>query len=97
MDNEKIYNLMEKLYSEMQKGFEKVDARFEQIDARFEQVDARMDSLEKEVKKTNFVIEHDIKPKIEILFDGHKQLSDKLDRIEAEVIKHDEFIMKRIK
>ena len=97
MDNQKVYDLMEKLYIEMQKGFEKVDARFEKVDSRMDSLGTRMDSLEKEVKKTNLVIEHDIKPKIEVLFDGQKQNSDKLDRIEAEVTKHDEFIMTRIK
>ena len=53
-------------------------------------------SIENEVRKTNNVIENDIKPKIDALFDGLKQNSEKLDRIEAEVVKHDEFILKRV-
>jgi len=103
MENEKVYNLVEKLYTEMQKGFEKVDARFEQVDARFEKIDNRLDNmdnrvsgLEKEIRKTNLIIEHDIKPKIEVLFDGHQQISDRLSRIEAEVTRYDEFILKKI-
>ena len=70
-DNEKIYDLMEKLYSETQKGFE--------------QVNTRIEGLEKEIRKTNLVIEHDIKPKIEVLFDGQKQNSDKLDSLDSKV------------
>ena len=54
-------------------------------------------ALADEAKKTNLIIENDIKPKIDVLFDGHKQNTEKLDRIEAEVIKHEEFIIKRIK
>jgi peptidoglycan hydrolase CwlO-like protein len=103
MDNEKIYELMEKLYIEMQKGFGKVDKQFQQVDSKIDSLDNRIDSLdnritnlENEVRKTNIVIENDIKPKIEALFDGFKQNSDKLDRIEAEVTKHDEFILKKI-
>lgn len=52
--------------------------------------------LENEVRKTNNVIENDIKPKMEALFDGHSQNTEKLDRIEAEVA-HDEFILKRVR
>ena len=36
-------------------------------------------------------------PKIDSLFDGYKQNSDKLDRIEEEVSKHEEIILRRIK
>jgi hypothetical protein len=41
-----------------------------------------------ETKKTNTKIDHEIIPKITTLFDGHKQNSDKLDRIEEEVFKY---------
>ena len=36
-------------------------------------------------------------PKIDALFDGYKQNADKLDRIEKEVSKHEEIILRRIK
>jgi len=35
--------------------------------------------------------------KLDALFDGYKLNSEKLDRIEAEVSKHEEIIIKRIK
>lgn len=54
-------------------------------------------SFKNEVKKTNISIENDIKPKIDALFDGYKQNSDKLDRIEEEVSKHEEIILKRVR
>ncbi len=53
--------------------------------------------LENEVRKTNNVIENDIKPKIEALFDGQVQNTTELERIEAEVVKHEEFILKRVR
>lgn len=56
-----------------------------------------MDNVEKEAKKTNVAIEHDIKPKLSALFDGYKQHTDQLERIEKEVSKHNEFILRRIK
>ncbi len=56
-----------------------------------------MSEVKNEVRKTNAKIDHDIIPKITVLFDGHKQNSDKLDRIETEVSKHEEIILRRIK
>ena len=49
------------------------------------------------VKKTNIKIDHEIMPKIDALFDGYKQNSEKLDRIEKEVSRHEEIILRRIK
>lgn len=57
----------------------------------------QVDTLTNELIKTNNVIENDIKPKIESLFDGYVQNQNKLDRIEAEVAKRDEFILKRVR
>jgi len=71
VDNDKVYDLMEKLYVEMQHGFKEVNGK--------------ISDLEKEIIKTNLTIEHDIKPKIEVLFDGQKQTSDKLDRLDSKV------------
>ena len=56
-----------------------------------------MTELKKDVKKINNTIENDVTTKLEALFDGYVHNSEKLNRIEAEVIKHDEFILKRIK
>lgn len=50
-----------------------------------------------EVKKTNMIIENEIKPKIEALFDGYKQNTEQLTRIEDRLTKDEEIIMRRIK
>lgn len=49
------------------------------------------------VENTVVRIENEHGQKLNALFDGYKQNSDKLDRIESEVSKHEEFIIKRIK
>ncbi|WP_422445263.1 hypothetical protein [Thermoanaerobacterium sp. DL9XJH110] len=92
MDNEML-NLMTKLYAEMQKGFNRVDERFNQVNQRMDQVNQRIDELEKIVLK----IEKEHGEKLSALFDGYKQNSDKLDRIEAEVSTHEEIILRRIR
>lgn len=51
----------------------------------------------KEVKKTVVTIEHDHGQKLQALFDGYVQNSDKLDRIEKEVTKHEEIILRRVR
>lgn len=53
--------------------------------------------IKKRVTKIEVAIEDDIKPTIKATLDGYKANSEKLTRIEQEVSKHDEFIMKRIK
>lgn len=53
--------------------------------------------LKTDSKKINSTIDHDLMPKITVLFDGYTQNSDKLDRIEKEVFKHEEIILRRVK
>jgi len=57
------------------------------------EVKSRLTSVENIVTR----IENDHGEKLVALFDGYKQHTDQLDRIEKEVSKHDEFILKRIK
>lgn len=51
----------------------------------------------KETKERVIHIEEEHGKKLTALFDGYKQNSDKLYRIEMEVSRHDEFIMRRVK
>ncbi|MFW5648064.1 MAG: hypothetical protein ACOCG5_03180 [Candidatus Alkaliphilus sp. MAG34] len=108
---DKTFELIEKMYNEfskkfddidkrfddIDKRFEGIDKRFEGIDKRFEGIDKRFDRLEGEVRKTNAIIEHDIMPKITVLFDGHKQHTAQLERIEMAVSEHEELIIRKIK
>lgn len=88
-----IFELVTKMYSEFSKKFESIDNRFESMDSRFESIESEL----KSIKKTVLNIKQDHGNKLEALFDGYKQNSEKLDRIEKEVTKHEEFIMKRVK
>ena len=90
MENEKLFELMTKMYSEMQEGFKKSDKRFDNLEGRF-------DNLESDVKKIGAKIDGEITPKLEALFDGYKQNTEKLTRIENEVSRHEEVILRRVK
>lgn len=91
MNNEdKLFELMSKMYGEMQNEFGKI--RSEMHDG-FKEVKERLDSVE----KTVINIENNHGQKLEALFDGNTQLNSQLDRIENEVSKHEEVILRRIR
>ncbi len=56
-----------------------------------------LESEVKDIKKTVLTIEQDHGEKLSALFDGQIQNTARLERIEAEVVKHDEFILKRVR
>ena len=63
-----------------------------------ELIASKVGGLETDITaKTDLTIENEIKPKIEALFDGYYQNSDKLDRIEQEVSRQEEFILRKVK
>lgn len=70
---------------------------FELITKMYADLKNGQDELKNEIKKTNISIENDIRPKIEALFDSYKQNSAQLARIENEVSRQEEVILRRIK
>lgn len=81
------------------------------METRMDRLETSQDILATEVmavkSKTNEVntnltklaisIENEIEPKISALFEGREQHTEQLTRIEEQVSKHDEYILKRIK
>lgn len=84
--DDKMFELVSKMYSEMKQGFAAVDKRFESLENEV-----------KGIKKDIIRLENDLKPKVEAALDGYKQNTDMLERIEKEVSRQDEIIMRRIK
>ncbi|SHH33930.1 hypothetical protein [Clostridium grantii] len=80
MENDKIFNLMEKMYIHMQEGFQKVNSEISELKSD-------VNGLKQEANKTNTIIENEIKPKIEDLFDGYMQNSEKIDTIDRKIDK----------
>lgn len=89
MEN-KMFELLEKMYVEFSEFRKETNSKFENLDSKF-------GNLEKRQQKLEMLIENDIKPRIETLFDGYKQNTEQLSRIENEVSKHEEIIFKRVK
>lgn len=90
---DKTFELIEKMYVEMKNGFNQVNQRFDKVESRLDNVETRLANVE----KTTLNIEQDHGKKLQALFDGYKQHSDQLDRVEKEVSMHEEVILRRIK
>ena len=77
------------------------------MDERIAGMDERITGIEAELKEVNnninltretvIKIEYEHGKKLGALFDGHKFISEKLDRIEGEVTRHEEIIMRRLR
>ena len=104
---DKTFELIEKLYGEFasfrketRDRFDGVDEKFNGVDKRFDVSDNRFKGLEaevKEIKKTLIRIEQNHGNKLEALFDGYKQHSDQLDRIEEKVSRHEDILVRKVK
>ena len=90
---DKAYELIEKMYIEFSKKFESIDKRFDSMENEFKELKSDVSSI----KKTVLHIEQSHGQKLEALFDGYMQNTEKLNRIEAEVAKHEEVIIRRVK
>lgn len=77
----------------LKEGQSSLENRIDSLGNRFDSLEKKVDSIDKTVIR----IENDNKVQHTALFDGWKQNTEQLGRIEKEVIKQDDFIMRRIK
>ncbi len=106
MENEKLFEFMTKMYSEMKEDLTSVKedltlvkGDLTSVKEDLASVKGDLASVKEEVETINNTvirIELEHGERLSALFDGYKQNSDKLDRIEKEVTKHDDFILKRV-
>ncbi|MGI6307059.1 MAG: hypothetical protein ACOX1X_00325 [Dethiobacteria bacterium] len=79
---------------------EKIFKKMGDMDSRMTSMETEMADIKADVKftkETVIKIENDHGQKLNALFDGYKLNSEKLERIENEVTKHEEIILKRIR
>lgn len=84
-DNKEMFELLTKMYSEVQGIKSEFSGRFDNLENRFGNLENKVDSLEHTVNKTNIIIENDIKPKIEALFDGYEQNTESINILTGKV------------
>lgn len=103
-EESQLFELMTKMYSEMQEGFSRVD---NEMQGGFKTLNEKVDNLENRIVKVenrivkveNRIVkmEYDNHRNFTALFDGYKQNAEILERVEKEVSKHEEVILRRIK
>lgn len=93
MENEKIFELMEKMYADLKGGMDNMQAEMKDIKKDVKGNSNKIDNLEKIVLR----MEQNHGQKLEALFDGYTQNAQKIDKIEREVSKQEEVILRRIK
>lgn len=91
--DEKVFDLITKMYSEMNQRFDSVDNKIKDMDTEIKFIGTEIKSLGNQVLK----LENCLVPKVEALFDGYKQNTETLARIEKEVSRQEEIIMRRVK
>lgn len=97
---EKIFELLTQMYSELNGKMDNMQNQLNGMQGRMDGMQNRMDNMHteiKDLKKIVMNIETDHGNKLDALFDGYRQNAARLERIEAQVSKHEEFIIQRIK
>jgi len=91
-DSNEMFDLLTKMYSEVQGMKYEFNERFDSLENKVDNLENKVDNLENKADKTNIIIENDIKPKIQALFDGYKQnvevinaLTNKIDDLQTDV------------
>ena len=77
--------MMEKVVSPIYERLDKMDERFDKMDERLDGIESRLEKVETLATKTQIALENDIKPKINLLFEGQITLQNRfsqLDRME---------------
>ncbi|GAB6086430.1 hypothetical protein [Alkaliphilus crotonatoxidans] len=90
---DKLFDLMTKMYADLKGSQEKM---YTEMKEGFKSINDCLDGVEDRLNKVETKLENNIETKIDALFDGYKQNADKLDRIEKEVLKHDEIILRKV-
>ncbi len=95
--NEQLFEFMTKMYSDLDGKIQSMDGKIQGMGERMEEGFKEVKSEINDLKKRVMIIEQEHGEKLDLLFDGYKQNSDKLDRIENEVTRHEEIILKRVR
>ena len=76
-NEEKILAILEK-HGEM---LEKIDQRMDQMDQRMDRMEERIDQIDDRSQRTAVLLEADIAPKLQLLYEGHGLIMESLDKL----------------
>lgn len=106
-NNDQLFELMTKMYGEMQEGFKKVDTEIQGVKGDIKEVKGDIKGIKGDIKEVKervgnlenrmVKMEDDNHRNFTALFDGYKQNTEILVRVEKEVSRHEEIILRRVK
>ena len=90
-NEEKILAILEKhgeMLEKIDQRMDQMDQRMDQMDQRMVQMDQRMDRMEERIdqiddrsQRTAVLLEADIAPKLQLLYEGHGLIMESLDKL----------------
>lgn len=87
-DSAMIQEMFGTIISAMQGMEKRLNTQMENLEKRLtnriDQLDSKLDDTNKEVHKINMKIENNIEKRLDSLYDGYKQLYEKVDVLESE-------------
>lgn len=96
MENEKIFDLMTKMYADLKGSIDNLASGQNDLKKEISSVKTDVSTLKTDVKKMDIKLE-ELDKKVDLSLEGHKTNTDQLNRIEEEVSKHEEIILRRVK
>ena len=82
MENEKLYESILTMDQEMKDGYRRLDDKVDAVDKSLKNEIHKVDEA---IIKTNVMIEHEVMPKIGVLFDGYTQINQTTERIDSKI------------
>ena len=73
------FDKMDERFDKMDERFDKMDERLDNMDERLDNMDERLGNVENDVRDIRLTIENDIKKGIDVVIEGHMDLSRKLN------------------
>lgn len=91
------FERQEARFDGLENRFSRLENRFDRMENRFNGLENQFNGLENEQRRTNLIIENEIRPSIQLLAEGQAQMQVQLDRIEEKVTAHEDVIFRRVK
>ena len=91
-DLEMIAEIVKEMNKPIYERLDKMDHRFDEMDHRFDEMDHRLEKVEKKVTEVQVTLENETNKGIQIVAEGHLDLSRKLD--EALTIENEKEMLK---
>lgn len=79
--NSEMLDLLNKMYSEVQEVKSDITDMILSMNKIRDDINEKLDKLVYKVDKTKITVENDLKPKIEVLFDGHIQNAESINEL----------------